>query len=484
MRDAHPEAGGPRVFETHISVVFLVGDRAYKLKKPVKTGFLDYSTAPLRAEACRREVEVNRRLAPDVYLGVAELSGPGGREPEPLVVMRRLPEDRCLDDLVRGGGDVDAELRQVTRAIADFHSRAERSERIAGGGSVGAVLANWEANFDEMQPFVGPVLDASVATAVERLARAYLAGRHPLFSRRLAAGCVVDGHGDLRAENIFCLADGPRILDAIEFSDALRHNDVLLDVAFLAMDLERLGREDLAALLLQEYREFTAETHPASLEHHYIAYRAHVRTKVACLRHAQGDADAAAEARRLLEISASHLRHARVRLVLLGGAPGTGKSTLAAELGDRTGFVVLRSDIIRKELAGLGSAERGPAELYSPGRDTVTYGEMLRRARELLEAGESVVLDATWREAPRREAARELARDTFAELVEVEATAPPEVARRRLVERETAARDASDAGLEVGDRLAREFDAWPEATSVSTAAGVREALEELERLGE
>src|SRR5207248_5092618 len=169
--------------------------------------------------------------------------------------------------------------------------------------------------------------------------------------QRIALGAVRDGHGDLQAEDIFCLDDGPRILDCIEFDDRLRHVDVLADVAFLAMDLERLGAPEAAATFLARYREFARESYPPSLAHHYIAARAHVRCKVACLRHRQGDDGGADAARGLLDLTARHLEAARVRLVLVGGLPGTGKSTVAAALADATGWVVLRSDEVRKDVA-------------------------------------------------------------------------------------------------------------------------------------
>ena len=264
------------VAETHVSVLLFVGDRAYKLKKPVALGFLDFSTCEAREAACRREVELNRRLAPDVYLGVADVIGPDGRPCGHLVVMRRMPAEGRLAALVRAGVDVSDGVRQVARLVAGFHERCATSPEIAAAGAVDAVRRNWEDNVRQMAPFVGAVLDPDLASRAARLASRYLDGRRALLEHRAATGMVRDGHGDLLAEDIFLLDDGPRVLDCIEFDDRLRHGDVLADVAFLAMDLERLGAPRPAAQFLDWYREFSGHPHPTSLQDHYVAYRAHV----------------------------------------------------------------------------------------------------------------------------------------------------------------------------------------------------------------
>jgi aminoglycoside phosphotransferase family enzyme/predicted kinase len=454
------------VTETHVSVVVFVGDRAYKLKKPVAMGFLDFSTREAREAACRREVELNRRLAPDVYLGVADVSGPDGRPCDHLVVMRRMPAERRLAALVRTGADVDDGVRQVARLVAAFHERAATSPEIALAGSVASVRRNWEDNFQQMAPFVGTVLDPEQATRVECLARRYLEGRGALFSRRLAFGMVRDGHGDLLAEDVFLLDDGPRVLDCIEFDDRLRWGDVLADVAFLAMDLERLGAPDLGARFLDRYREFSGHPHPRTLAEHYVAYRAHVRTKVACLRHAQGDPAAAGEAADLLALCRRHLERGRVRMALVGGLPGTGKSTLAAALADAAGWSLLRSDEMRRDLG----RNTGPAAYrsgaYSDASVSVTYRELLARARTALALGEPVVLDASWRHEAWRAMARRVAEETCSDVVELCCEVPIEVAAARLAARTG---DLSDARTATLAAMTADFDRWPEAAVIDTS---------------
>jgi hypothetical protein len=467
------------VAETHVSVTFFVGDRAYKLKKPVTTGFLDFSTRAARQAVCHREVELNRRLAPDVYLGVVDVIGLDGRPCDHLVVMRRMPAERRLATLVATGADVDAELRAIAELVARFHAEAPTSPEIADAASPQAVTANWETNFEEMAPFVGAVLDAERTGAVEEMARRYLAGRQPLFSRRIAEGRVREGHGDLLADDIFCLGDGPRILDCIEFDDRLRYGDVLADVAFLAMDLDRLGRPELASRFLTLYRDSSGERHPASLTYHYVAYRAHVRAKVACLRHEQGDPEAAGRARDLLDLAAGHLRRGRVRLVLIGGLPGTGKSTLAAALGLASGWRVWRSDIVRKELAGLPADVSATAAygrgLYGPESRAGVYRELLARADDALSLGESVILDASWTEPEQRAEAAHVAEQTSSDLLELQCRAPLEVTTTRLRARR-AGSDASDADPAVAVAMAEAAAPWPDAIKIDTSGDPEDAL--------
>lgn len=459
------------VAETHISNVFLIGDRAYKLKKPVRTAFLDFTTPEARRRDCEREVELNRRFSPDVYLGVATILDASGQPCDSVVVMKRMPTERRLATLVRGGANVHDDLRRIARLLAAFHAGAVASAQTADAATVSSVRANWEANFEQMTGHYGGVLDRVQAERVELLVRRFLSARGHLFQDRIADGMARDGHGDLKADDIFCLDDGPRILDCIEFDDRLRYGDVLADVAFLAMDLERLGSPGLAKEFMRLYAEFSGESHPDSLIDHYIAYRAHVRAKVACLRHEQGDRTAASEARLLLGICLHHLEQSRVRLVLVGGLPASGKSTIAVGLTEKLGWTLFRSDEVRKDLAGLPHDAPAPAAfgagLYRPELVEAAYSELLRRAQLALERGLSVVLDATWREESMREAARRVGEATVADLVELRCVAPPVLLGRRLATRRLALAHGSDATADVlaGMRL----DPWPGAAEVNTS---------------
>ena len=465
--------------ETHCATVFFSGDRAFKVKKPLDLGFVDFSTPEARRRTCHREVELNRQFAPDVYLGVAEVSGPDGEPCEWLVVMRRMPADRRLSTLVAAGEDVGDTLRAVARMLAAHHATARRSAAIDLAGSAAALRSRWAENIAALESFAGDVIDSDVLVEIADRALGYVNGRGPLLAARVTAGRIRDGHGDLLTNDVFCLPDGPRVLDCLEFDDALRAVDGLDDAACLTMDLERLGAADAGACFMDWFVEFSGAPRVTSLEHHYVAYRAVMRAKVACLRWAQGDADSAAEATLLLQIGLAHLRTGQPTLVLMGGSPGVGKSTVAGGAADTLGAVLLRSDRLRKERAGLAVETNGSApwrsDLYAPARTAETYHAMLARASELLSHGESVVLDASWSDAETRVQARNVAAATATSLIEIRCIAPPEVAAARI-EMRAGSGDPSDATVDIAVQLAAEFTAWPEASEVSTDQPERATL--------
>jgi uncharacterized protein len=458
------------VAETHSAAVFFAGERAYKLKKPVDLGFLDFTTRAARMAACDRELALNRRFAPDVYLGVTALREPSGEICDHLLVMRRMPAGRRLSTLVAAHAPVEAQLRQVARTLAAQHSAAPRSAQIAEQGGRDALRQRWRDNLRQTRRFGERLALTAAIDETEELAGRFLDGRGPLFDARLRAGRIVDGHGDLLAEDIFCLDDGPRLLDCLDFDDRLRWLDGLDDASFLAMDLERLGAPDLADRFTDWYMEYSADPGPAALRHHYTAYRAFVRAKVSCLHWEQGHRAAGEQARALAGLAVSHLRAGAVTLVLVGGLPGTGKSTLAGELASRLGCTVLSSDAIRKELAGIAPQQPAPAPygggIYTAPWTERTYAELLRRAASLLHMGESVIVDASWTRPRHRLAAAATATHAVADLVQLQCDSPAGVAARRLGERRGS---SSDAGLEVACELAAAWAPWPGATRIDTS---------------
>lgn len=449
--------------ETHSSVVVLLGDHAYKVKKPVDLGFLDFRTLDARQRACARELELNRRIAPDVYLDVATLTSSDGAALEPVIVMRRMPDERRLSTLIEQGADVADDVRAVARLMAAFHSRAARGPEIAESGGRAALWRRWNDNLDETQRFRDGVLPGATHERIRRLALRYVDGRGPLLAARAGAGLTVDGHGDLTAQDIFCLPDGPRVLDCLEFDNRLRYVDVLDDVAFLAMEFEHLGRPDLANRFLRWYSEFNAATAIRSLQHHYIAYRAFVRAKVACIRADQGVREAGAEALQYAALALRHLEAGEVRLTLVGGAPGSGKSTLAAGLAERLDAVVISTDEVRTESSVEG------LDRYRPEAKDATYREVLARTRRALENGESVIADATWGDAAWRRAAGEVAGSTSSALISLHCTLPTEIAAQRAEERLLLGGSPSDAGAAVATALAVHRDPWTEATVIDTS---------------
>lgn len=461
-----PPAGGDRTAaqlrETHSGIVVLVGDRAYKAKKPVDLGFLDFRDIASRRLACERELTLNRRLAPDVYLGIGQFAAPESAEPEPVLVMRRMPEKNRLATLVRANTDVSAALRQVARLIAAFHAHAARGPDISAAGSAASLWQRWRANLTEAEPYCPDVFDSATHAAIRRLALRYIDGRIQLFTARAAAGLIVDGHGDLIADDIFCLPDGPRVLDCLDFDDRLRWVDVLDDIAFLAMDLEHLNRPDLSAAFVAGYQRFAACQIVPSLLHHYIAYRAFVRAKVAAIRARQNVASSVDEARDYADLASRHLRAGEVKLVLVGGGPASGKTTLARAVADRLDYTVISTDTVRRELDD-------ELPRYSDAAKDATYRELLRRARQCLDHGQSVILDATWDTGARRRAAAGLAAETVSTLVALECEVSVEVAAARAEQRRRVGQDASEAGPDIVRQLTANREHWTEAHRLCTS---------------
>ncbi|MFE2870970.1 AAA family ATPase [Embleya sp. NPDC059259] len=465
------------VCETHTATLFFVGDRAYKLKKPVDLGFLDYTNVAARRIACEREVVLNRRFSPDVYLGLGEIRDPQAEEPEPLVVMRRMPADRRLSRLVGEGVVVDDVVRAVARQLATCHADASRSRDVDEQGTRDALASRWEASFAQVRDLADSGVAPDGLEEVEGLVRRYLAGRERLFDSRIEAGRIVDGHGDLLAQDIFCLDDGPRVLDCLEFDDHLRYVDGLDDAAFLAMDLEQLGAPDAAAYFLARYSEYSGDPAPPSLWHHYVAYRAFVRAKVSLIQACQGAPGAEAAFRRLVTTTLRHLRTSAVGLTLVGGLPGSGKSTLSGALADRLGVTLLSSDRARKELAGIPAEESAAAGygegLYTPEWTHKTYAMLLDRASALMSSGESVVLDATWSDTKQRESALRMAEHACADLVALHCRVPDDVATARLNNR---APGVSDADADVAAAMAARERPWPKAVTIDTGGPLESAV--------
>ncbi|MDO3647702.1 AAA family ATPase [Nocardia mangyaensis] len=474
----HPRSPEPaQVHETHSGVVFLYGDRAYKVKKPLRTDFLDFSTTALRERACARELELNRRLDPDVYLGVAHLGDPAGGPAEPVLIMRRMPADRRLSVLLTQSGYPTDTLTALIHLLIRFHDEAERGPDIDRAGAATALRTRWRSLLDPLHDAPPDLVDPDLLARIDRRAMRYLDGRTPLLDQRIADGRIVDGHGDLLAEDIFELPEGFRVLDCLDFDDQLRYVDRLDDIAFLAMDFESLGQADLADRFVDDYLRESADPAPASLRDHYVAYRATVRAKVDVIRAGQGDRSAADRAREHLALAERRLRRGAVRLTTIGGLPGTGKSTVAAELSTRTGAVLISSDHVREELARVGAVS-GPigqfgAGRYSPGNKARVYDELLLRAEVLLASGVPVILDASWTDPEQRRRAAALADDVAAELVALQCVCPAELAYRRIRERHGS---ESDATPHIAEAIAATTSAWHGAVAIDTAGSLADSV--------
>jgi aminoglycoside phosphotransferase family enzyme/predicted kinase len=473
------------VYETHTGVVVLAGERAFKAKKPLLTDFLDFRTPEQRERACRREVELNSRLSPDSYFGVAHLTDPTGGPAEPIVVMRRYhDEDRLASMVTRdrdgSGESVRGALDTVAAMLARFHERAERSQVINAQGEAGAIDRRWRENLSELNRYVDTLdISGETVSRIQRLADEFISGREPLFAHRIEEGLIVDGHGDLLADDIFCVQGEPALLDCLEFDDELRYVDCVDDAAFLAMDLEFLGRKDLGDHFLGRYAAHSADWAPPPLQDFYIAYRAVVRAKVDCIRASQGKSRATEDAARHLAIAVGHLQDGRVRLALIGGNPGTGKSTLAHALAEKTGARVISTDDVRRELRDAGVIAGGAGVLnqglYRPDNIAMVYEVALRRAGLLLGGGQSVILDGTWRDPQMRAHARRLASETHSAMVELMCFAPVDMTAGRI---ETRRAGNSEVTPEIAAALAAQDAGWDTAHRIDTSRTLEQSVPE------
>ncbi|AWT54895.1 AAA family ATPase [Mycolicibacterium smegmatis] len=470
-----------QIRETHTGLVALIGDLAYKAKKPVRTDFLDFTTAQQREAACLREVELNSRLAPNSYLGVAHLVGPGDRPDEPVVVMRRYRDADRLSTLVTRGAEVNDQLDVIAEILARFHRDAGRGAVIDDQARATSVWARWDENLTELARM--SLVPPEQLSEVRRLASQYLSGRAELFAERIADGRIVDGHADLLADDIFCTPEGPAILDCLEFDDTLRYVDGVDDAAFLAMDLEFLGSPELSAFFVDRYRHHAHDTAPQSLMDFYVAYRAVVRAKVECIRVGQGRPEAATDACRHIDIALDRLRAATVQLVIVGGGPGTGKTTVSRALAEELGAVVISTDDVRRYLqeSGVigGAAGELDTGLYAPKNVAAVYDEVLARARHALTHGRSVILDGTWRDVGRRQRAHLLASETAVPVVEFTCSLPVVAAGERIASRSGT---TSDATPEIADALAEQGAGIVHGHSIDTSRPLRESVTEAQRV--
>ena len=489
--------------QTHISLVFLAGDFAYKIKKPVVLGFLDFSTLERRKHFCEEEVRLNRRLAPFVYLGVVPITNEDGQlrvegSGEPIewaVKMIRLPADATLEQRVDRGQATSNELAALAERIADFHRHAPTSAEIASYGCFDTVARNARENFDQSRPEVGVTVHGDVFERLRFLTDDQLNRLRPLIEARAVRGMPRDTHGDLHLDHVYHFPDRlpPEdwaIVDCIEFNERFRYADPVADMAFLVMDLKFHGRPDLARTFADAYFQYANDSEGRELLSFYAAYRSIVRAKVGGIKLREPEVGKRERSVELLRAKAHWLLalgeleepERRPCLILIGGLPGTGKSTLARSLAERHDFEVIRSDVVRKDLSR--SERLTASDLYSSAWTERTYLECLKQAKELLFSGQRVIVDATFREDRYRQILIESARGLCVPAHWFECHADPKLSRDRITARQN---DPSDATGDVYQLLATRWEAPTEKTrifhhAIDTNGSAENALQQVENI--
>lgn len=491
--------------QTHISHVFLAGDLVFKFKKPVDFGFLDYSTPDKRLKFCRREVQLNRRLSDDIYLGIIGVQQSGGSyrltdHPEAesvveyAVKMRRLEEDYFLHRYIQNDTVTSRHIDRVAKKLAEFY-RGQQPEDLAKWGSPEKIKVNTDENFEQTEPFIGQTIRRNTYEAVRFFTNHFFAQHDKLFQRRMQEGCIVDGHGDLHLDHIHITPEKVQIYDCIEFNDRFRYGDWAVDLAFLAMDLDFHGRRREERHFVKRMAELLQDRGLSDILDFYKCYRAYVKGKVKSLQ--SGEEEVPEEDRKKAVEQAGRYFRLSLRYALLGSRPtavifmgrvGTGKSTLARHLIDVLSLPHFSSDRIRKKLAGVPLTERPALEerkkLYSEAMSDRTYSELRRQAKTLGSDGKSVVLDATYSRKSEREKIISTLEKADMDYIFVEAQAPNEVIRQRLSKRGKQQDVISDARLEDFEKLVSMYQSPEEAggdhhISVGTDQLLDQTIEEL-----
>lgn len=461
----HP-AGPVQLVETHISHVLLSGDFAYKIKKPLNLGFLDFSTLDLRLRACQEEVRLNRRLAPSIYLDVVPITGTpaapringSGVAFEYAVKMRQFPPDATLDRLDALGELTSRQVEAIAATLARFHLRdCARAQPDSPWGGPEKVWQPVAQNFLQITPRLTDPADRQQLDALQRWSVSEHARLAPLMAARKRDGFIRECHGDLHLGNLAWVDDQLLVFDCLEFNPELRWIDIMSEVAFCFMDLMQHGHADWAWLFLNLWLEKTGDHAGLPLLRYYAVYRAMVRVKVAVLRAGQTTGashdGALGDARALLQLATALTRPLPLRLDITHGLSGSGKTTVTHRLMQVPGAIRLRSDVERKRLAGLDAlACSGSAvgqQLYAADATHRTYGHLARLAGEILDAGWPVIADATFTARWQRDLLRAQAQSRGVEFHILDFQVPVATLRERIIQRSRSGNDASEADLAV-----------------------------------
>ena len=453
-----------KLIETHISWVILTGDFAYKIKKPVDFGFLDFSTLKKRQRYCEQELHLNRRLAAGIYLDIVTITGTAdepriagsGETLEYAVKMTQFPQSAQLDNMLLAGQLKAEHMDAIARMVADFHHTIEVADNTVEYGDSKLVYYPVEENFTQINQHIDTTPYSSTLNHLKQWSRSVFNKREKNFTKRKQDGFIRECHGDMHLRNMLWLDGQPMAFDCIEFNDTLRWIDVISEVAFLVMDLQDRKQYPLANRFLNAYLEITGDYTGLSTLPFYLTYRAMVRAKVNALRleqksaNTEEDEQARAAFESYLKLAATYTQQAKPQLIIMRGLSASGKSTVSQQLVDSYGAIRIRSDVERKRIFEVNPAEDAGDKIdqgiYTSKASQQTYTRLQELCTQIIDAGFSVVVDAAFLKHEQRAPFQLLAKRLAVRFTIIEITAPAGVLRQRIIERE---HDVSDANLAV-----------------------------------
>ena len=458
----HPVESPIQLMQTHVSYVLLTGDYAYKVKKAVDFGFLNYSTLEKRQHFCEEELRLNQRAAAALYLEVLPITQAegtyclgGNQTPvEYTVKMQQFPQSTLLSQQFEQGELTEALLRQLAEAIARFHLSAETNDYIRSFGTVEQIRQSIDENYDQTVGFIGGPQTQQQFDDTKAYTDRFFVTQQTLLQQRVDQDKIRACHGDLHLNNICYWQDQLLLFDCIEFNEPFRFVDVMFDIAYIIMDLTITGRSDLAATFLSHYVEQTGDWHGLQVLPLYVSRQSYVRAKVTSFLlgdpsvSAADKQQAAAKAAQYYTLAWSYVQPRPGRLLMMAGLSGSGKSTVARELSRQLGAIHLRSDAVRKHLAGVPLQQRGEDSLYTPEMSHKTYERLTHLGILLASQGYTVILDAKFDRQATRQAVVAQAQAQELPLTIVHCTAPLDILKERLQQRQGDIADATLAILE------------------------------------
>jgi aminoglycoside phosphotransferase family enzyme/predicted kinase len=453
-----PDVSSVQVLQTHISYVALTGTYAYKVKKPVNFGFLDFSTLDKRKYYCEEELRLNRRLSPEIYLDVLPITQRGdtlelngdGTIVEYTLKMKEFPQKYIMTNMLQKGKITEETIDRLCAILVNFYATQDRSEELTKYGEIEAVKQNIDENFEQTKPMIDITVPKEIYMFVKDAAARFFEQKKDVFEQRMKDGRIAGCHGDLHSGNIVVAPHAIHIFDCIEFNDRFRFCDVASDIAFLAMDLDYVNHPYLSSYMIQQYVEKSGDTTINSVLNFYKSYRAFVRGKIHGFQLNDPHIDSKTKnsivdaAKKYFDLSQYYaalfsntlLHQKKPVLFLVCGLSGTGKSTIARKIGVDYGATQLNTDVVRKELAGINQFERHYDEfntgLYDPKKIDDTYEQVMKRAATVLKNGGNTVLDATFQKRNYRDMALKTAKEHHASLIMVQCVCPDAVVKKRL----------------------------------------------------